>query len=53
MQDTWMEKREERERSVITAETETERDGVLETAHLLGARQLRKQQEETPFAYKH
>lgn len=54
MQDMWMEKREQRERSVITGRNrETERDGPLETAHLLGARQLRKQQEETPFAYKH
>lgn len=54
MQDMWMEKREQRERSVITGRNrETERDGVLETIYLLGARQLHKQQEETPFAYKH
>lgn len=53
MQDMWMEKREQRERSVITGRNrETERDGVLETLDLLGARQLQKQQE-TPFAYKH
>lgn len=54
MQDMWMEKREQRERSIITGRNrETERDGVLETIYLLGARQLQKQQEETPFAYKH